>query len=245
MLVLGCALLGAAIGALVPRPVYRLSVEYGAPARVDCVRCGHPLPSGARGWVPVGSHCSGCRGRLGPSRWLTVPVATVAFAGLGWAVPPVALPAFGVVAAFGVLLAFVDLACLRLPDPLVASAFVAGFALLGAAAGWLGTGRPLVRGLLAGAALGVLYLVLALLPGDNLGLGDVKLAAVLGVLLGWLGWGAVLLGALLPHLINGPVALTLLLTRRADRRTPVPLGPALLAGTWAAVMLSAVLRGGR
>lgn len=240
-----CALLGVAIGALVPRPAYRLSVEYGAPPRADCAGCGYALASSRLGWAPVDNHCPGCRRRLGPSRWLTVPVATVAFAGLGWAVPVPALPAFVAVAAFGVLLAFVDVACLRLPDPLVGSAFVAELGLLAVAGVASGTARPLVRGLLAGAALGAVYLVLALLPGAGLGFGDVKLAGVLGVLLGWLGWGTVLLGALLPHLINGPVALVLLVTRRAHRRTPVPLGPALLVGAWIAVMVRAALDAGR
>jgi leader peptidase (prepilin peptidase)/N-methyltransferase len=58
----------------------------------------------------------------------------------------------------------------------------------------------------------------------------VKLAAVLGYLLGFAGWPAVLTGAVVPHLLAGPVALFLLLTGRAGRRTAVPLGPALLAG---------------
>ena len=48
-------------------------------------------------------------------------------------------------------------------------------------------------------------------------------------------------GVLLPHLINGPVALVLLLTRRADRRTHLPLGPALLAGAWLAALATARL----
>ena len=46
-----------------------------------------------------------------------------------------------------------------------------------------------------------------------------------------------LLGAVLPHLINGPVALGLLLTRKAGPRTELPLGPALLAGALLAVVV--------
>ena len=109
-----------------------------------------------------------------------------------------------------------------------------------------GTGAApadLLRALAAALALSGGYLVLALLPGANLGMGDVKLCALLGLLLGWLGWDAVLLGALLPHLINGPVALALLLARRAGRKTELPLGPALLAGALLAVVVHAVLRG--
>jgi leader peptidase (prepilin peptidase)/N-methyltransferase len=74
------------------------------------------------------------------------------------------------------------------------------------------------------------YLALALLPGGGLGLGDVKLAAALGLILGFAGWPAVVVGLVAAHLINGSVALFLLLTRRADRLRALPFGPALLAG---------------
>jgi leader peptidase (prepilin peptidase)/N-methyltransferase len=83
----------------------------------------------------------------------------------------------------------------------------------------------------------------ALLPGDGLGFGDVKLAAVLGFLLGWFGWPTLLAGVVLPHLINGPVAIWLLVARRAGRRTALPFGPALLAGAALAITLTA--RGAR
>ena len=82
-------------------------------------------------------------------------------------------------------------------------------------------------------------MLLALLPGSRLGFGDVKLAAVLGLPLGWLGrptpcW----LGLLLPHLLHGVLVLGLLAARRVRRDTLLPLGPALLAGAWLAVLLT-------
>jgi leader peptidase (prepilin peptidase)/N-methyltransferase len=40
----------------------------------------------------------------------------------------------------------------------------------------------------------------------------------------------VVIGVLMPHLINGPVALFLLVTGRAGRQRPIAFGPALLAG---------------
>ena len=97
----------------------------------------------------------------------------------------------------------------------------------------------LLRALVAAALLGLSYLVVALLPGRGLGLGDVKLAAVLGYLLGFAGWPAVLLGAVVPHLINGPIAVFLLLRRRAGRRTEMPLGPALLVGALCGALFGA------
>jgi leader peptidase (prepilin peptidase)/N-methyltransferase len=244
VLVVACAALGGAIG-VVTRPIaYRLSVAYGAPPRSACATCARPLPAGLPGWVRPVARCPGCRARQGPALWLTVPVGAAAFGALAWALGASrVLPAFLAVAAIGVLLGFIDAACLRLPDPLVAAALVVG-------GGWLvglsivdGSAAALVRAGLAALVSAGAYLLLALLPGSNLGFGDVKLAGVLGLMLGWLGWPAAVLGLLLPHFINGPVAFVLLLTRRAERGTDVPLGPAMLAGAVLAVVCARLLPG--
>lgn len=240
-LVTASAVLGAAAGMVTPRVVYRLSVEHGAPSRSACAHCARPFPAGVAGWVRLGARCPGCDTRLGPSPLLTALVGASAFGLLAWALGPVAvLPAYLIVAGFGVVLAFVDLACLRLPDPLVAASLVLGGGWLTAVSivdgAWDALGRAGLGALLSTGA----YLLLALLPGSNLGFGDVKLAGVLGFLLGWLGWPAVMLGLALPHLINGPVAVVLLLSRRAGRKTDMPLGPALLAGALLAVVVAVV-----
>ncbi|MFI7647849.1 prepilin peptidase [Micromonospora sp. NPDC049460] len=164
-------------------------------------------------------------------------VGAVVFAGLAAALggDPV-LPAFLGLAAVGLVLAVVDLACLRLPDPLVgAAALVAAVGLTGAA---LLAGAPeRLLGAVAGAGLCFAgHALLALLPGSRLGFGDVKLAAVLGLPLGWLGWSPLALGLLLPHLLNGVVVLALLAAGRVRRDTPLPLGPALLTGAWLATL---------
>jgi leader peptidase (prepilin peptidase)/N-methyltransferase len=167
----------------------------------------------------------------------TVAAGALAAGLLGAAIGPapplvVLLPA----AVVGLLLAAIDLRCLRLPDPLVA--LFAAVTVLPLALAALASGEPgrLVRALAAAALAGAIYLLVALLPGGGLGLGDVKLAAVLAFVLGDAGWPAVAIGLLAPHLINGPMALSLLLTRRAERRTPLPLGPALLAGALLALV---------
>ncbi len=168
-----------------------------------------------------------------------VAIGAVVFGGLAVArgTEPV-LPALLLVAAVGLALTVTDLTTLRLPDPLVGVAMVAGGAgLVGTA---LVTGEPWrLTTALAGAGLSLVgYLLLALLPGARLGFGDVKLAAALGLPLGWLGWPTLRLGLLLPHVLAGATVLTLLLTGRVRRDTPVPFGPAILAGAWLAVLLT-------
>ncbi|MBL7261445.1 prepilin peptidase [Actinoplanes sp. LDG1-01] len=136
--------------------------------------------------------------------------------------PAPMLPFYLLATIPGLLLALIDLRCLRLPDRLVAA-----FAIVTVLP--LAIMRPERIGLalVAGGVVLTTYLGIALLPGRGLGLGDVKLAAVIATMLGFAGWPAVLVGLVVPHLINGPIALVMLLARRGR---PLPFGPALLIG---------------
>lgn len=260
-LVLAAALLGAVFGLLAPLPVYRLATSAEVPSRTACHYCGWRFRPGPVGWLatnfpgwsrtdsagwfstrhprwPAG-RCPGCRRRLGPSAALLSTTGAAAFALLAGVLgfDPV-LPVFLAVAALGLVLGPVDLACLRLPDPLVAvAASLAGIGLTGVAVAIDSPHRLLsaLAGTLVSAAT---YLLMALLPGSRLGFGDVKLVAVLGLLLGWIGWRAVLLGLALPHLLNGVAVLVLLTAGRVTRHSLLPLGPALLVGALLAVLLS-------
>jgi len=146
--------------------------------------------------------------------------------------PATLLPALLLAVPLAAALAEIDLSCLRLPDPLVgALALVLGLPLTL-------SGTAVLRALAAASVIGLTYLVIAVAPGRNLGLGDVKLAAVLGYALGFAGWPAVVIGAVVPHLIHGPVAAVLLSSRRAGRHTALPFGPALLAGALVAALYS-------
>jgi leader peptidase (prepilin peptidase)/N-methyltransferase len=151
------------------------------------------------------------------------------------------LPLFVALAVLGTGLSAIDIFCHRLPTVIVVPAIAAGvISLLGLAIG-TGEWRSFGRALLGALALGLLFLLLYLIPGGNLGYGDVPLAVLLGLFLGWLGWLEVIWGALLPWLINGPVALVLLLRRRVDRKSRLPFGPAMLAGALLAIALVATL----
>lgn len=150
----------------------------------------------------------------------------------GW---DAALPAVLLVAGLGVAMAYIDVREHRLPDWLTYPAFGgAAVALAGAAVatgGWSSYGRAWA----AAAALSAAFLVLALIRPGELGLGDVKLAASLGLLLGWIGWGHLVLGVFLSFALGGIYSAVLLILRRAGRRTAIPFGPFLLAGTFVAI----------
>jgi leader peptidase (prepilin peptidase)/N-methyltransferase len=225
--VTGAAVLGGVAGILAARPAYRLAVPSGSPPLSTCAGCGRSLS-----WVRA---CCDA----GPPRWIMGLAGAASFGALTWALWPAAgaLAAALAVAAAGLLLTPIDLAVLRLPDPIVAAAFAAVAGALLVAAVATGAYGALARAAVAGAALAGGYLLLALLPGGPLGPGDVKLAGVLGLVLGWLGWWHVLAGAALPHLLNGPVVLVLLATGRARRGSALPFGPALLVGALLGVVV--------
>jgi leader peptidase (prepilin peptidase)/N-methyltransferase len=212
-------LFGAASAAFVPTVARRLAVRFGAPPLDACPQCQKLYPD----WVRVGAAC-----RCETRSLLVVPVggATAALLAATIGGSPL-LPVYLLATVPALLLAVIDLRCLRLPDRLVGALAVVGVvpsAVL----------RPSMIGpaLVAGGAVLTAYGIIALLPGNGLGLGDVKLAGVLALILGFAGWPAVVVGVLAPHLINGPVALALLLR---GRRTPLAFGPALLAGALIAV----------
>ncbi|MFV2112142.1 prepilin peptidase [Micromonospora sp. LOL_025] len=227
-LLAGVALLGALAGLAAPRVARHFTAPL-APHVVEAAPGAVRDTGAAPGAVRLAGTASG-------AGWGATAGAVV-FAGLAAALgaDPV-LPVLLALAAVGLVLALVDLSCLRLPDPLVgAAALVAAVGLTGAAATSGSPGRLL--GAVAGAALGfACHVVLAVLPGSRLGFGDVKLAAVLGLPLGWLGGSSLALGLLLPHLLHGVVVLVLLVAGRVRRDTPLPLGPALLTGAWLAAL---------
>lgn len=245
---LACALVGTVVGGFLPLAAYRLSVPSGVALRANCESCAWAFPPGLSGWLRPGSRCPACARRVGPSALVMATAAGAAALGAGVAVTTtraadgsaaagLLLGVLLLVGVMGVLLAAVDFAVLRLPDLLVVPTGVAVAALLALATAVTGDPAPLLRAVTAAALLGGAYGAFALLPGSVLGCGDVKLAAVLGGPLGWLGWPVALLGAVLPVVLGGLAALALLAAGRIRGDTPVPFGPALVAGFVLAVAL--------
>ena len=73
-----------------------------------------------------------------------------------------------------------------------------------------------------------------------------KLAGLLGLYLGWLGrgWldqGALVAGLFLGYLFAAAAGLALIAARRASRKSRLPFGPYLLAGTLTAILLSSLI----
>ncbi|MDN3258272.1 A24 family peptidase [Streptomyces sp. CSDS2] len=142
-------------------------------------------------------------------------------------------------APVGVLLAAVDLRVRRLPDPLTLPLAAAALALLGVTALLPEHTGHWPTALCAALALTAGLFALYLLNPDGMGFGDVKLAAGTGAVLGWYGWPTVLLGTFAAFLLGALYGGALVLAGRAGRKTGVPFGPFLLAGTLAGLLTGA------
>jgi leader peptidase (prepilin peptidase)/N-methyltransferase len=180
--------------------------------------------------VPAGRPISSSR----PSPRLAVVLAVVN-AGL-WALIALhvgvrwILPAQLWLAALAVVLVVTDVQHRRLPNVLLLAGG-GGLAALLILAALLGHDPgALVGSLVAAVALFAVFLLAAVVSPAGMGMGDVKLVAVLGLALGYAGSAQVLLAILLAFALHAALAVSLLITGRAGRRTNLPFGPALLIG---------------
>jgi leader peptidase (prepilin peptidase)/N-methyltransferase len=181
-------------------------------------------------------------GRAGRARLsATVPLALVlgALAGLaaGWAA---SLPALIALALFATPLTVIDIETHRLPDRLVVLAAGVGLALFAVAAAAQHDWAPYWRALEAAAAVFAVLLALTLAAPGSFGFGDVKLGALLGGYLGWAGWAVVIYGIFAGFLLGTVVALALLISGRAGRKTAIPFGPTLVLGALTVLVLHQV-----
>ncbi|HPB72509.1 MAG TPA: A24 family peptidase [Phycicoccus sp.] len=164
--------------------------------------------------------------------WL-MPAATGTGAALAgaWAPRPWVAVVYAACAGPLVILAAIDADVQRLPNQWTKPSWiVVPVALLGVAVAEGNGLQPWWRALVAGVALGMAYLALALLGGaSGIGAGDVKLAPSLGALLGFLSVTHVLASVVVTFLVGGVAALVLLLRGRG-RKARFAFGPFMILG---------------
>ena len=195
--------------------------------------------------IPVFSYlflrgkCRHCGARISP-RYLFIELACGAlFAALVWR--------FGVSFGTGVYAAFfwtlvvltaIDLEHKLLPNKIVFPAFIFGWLGLGTTAAIEGDLSPLVGAAVGAAVFGGFLFTVAFIAPAGMGFGDVKLAFVLGTFLGFAGGiGYTLTGMFLSFMLGGVLGIALLLRGR-NRKSEVPFGPFLAAGTVLAIFVA-------
>jgi leader peptidase (prepilin peptidase)/N-methyltransferase len=242
VLVLLVALAGLPIGSFLNVVIYRVPRgESVVTPRSRCPGCGHEIAPRDNvpvlSWILLRAKCRHCGTHIS-ARYPAVEVLTaVVFAVLAWEIGPTwALPAFLYLGAVGVALGAIDLDTHRLPNALTLPSYVVGGLLLLLPAALDSQWDSYLRAWLGAAVLYGFYLLLVVAYPAGMGWGDVKLAGVLGLYLGWLGWGTLAVGGFLGFLLGAVVGGVLMVTRRSGRKSKIPFGPFMLAGTLLAII---------
>lgn len=211
-----------------------------------CPRCDVTLRPGdlvpVAAWVRLRGNCRSCGQPFG-SWYIAAELITGAlFAGLGLAYGPAAAVALCYLALISVALTVIDLRYRRLPDLLTVVSYPVALTLLIVSAPFIdnGWGRVL-HGLIGMAVLGVFYLCLAFVCPAGLGWGDVKLSGVLGLYLGWCGTRVFVAGVLAGYLLAAAAGTGLIAAGKATRKTSIPFGPFMLAGSLGAILAGGVI----
>ena len=195
-------------------------------------------------WMLLRGKCRSCKAPIS-MRYPIVELSTGVFFGVvAWKFHGKALSlliAFLYLAAVSIALALIDLDTHTLPNRIVLPSYVVGALLLGATGLLHGNHAAILRGLFGMTALALFYFGMALIYPGGMGMGDVKFAGVLGLFLGYLGWGVLLVGAFSAFVLGGFFALTLIVSKRANRASGIPFGPWMLAGAWVGVFFSTTI----
>lgn len=235
------AIFGLVIGSFLNVVVYRvpngLSVVHPPSA---CPQCGNSIRNRDNvpvlGWLVLRGKCRDCGTRISVRYPLVEAGTAILFAATAWVIGPVwVLPAYLWFAAVTLSLALIDLDTKKIPNRILFPGLVVGVVLLAIGSGIDGTWAEFGRAVAAAAVYFGGFLLVALILPRGFGMGDVKLAALLGLFAGYRSWGSVALSVFAAIAIGGIVSIVLLLAGRADRKTTVPFGPALVLGAWVAI----------
>jgi len=227
-------ILGLVVGSFLNVVIYRVprKIKLHDPVHSFCPHCGATIA-----WydnIPLLSYlilkgrCRSCGGPISP-RYPLVELLT----GLGFMTGGLAFDILGalfnaLVVASLVVLTFIDLETLTIPDTSVIVILIVGLM-------WnVLRGETWYLHLLTGGVVLALGYLLAILS-KGLGMGDVKLLGAMGILLGVYG---TLFAVLVASVVGSIVALYLLARKRVSMKTKIPFGPFLALGTFVSLYLS-------
>jgi leader peptidase (prepilin peptidase)/N-methyltransferase len=243
-LVVVAGLLGLIFGSFATVVAYRVPRgESIVTGRSHCPSCGKQIAWFENiplfGYLFLRGKCRHCGAPISPRYPFIEGACGALFAALVWR--------FGIsfevaiYAAFFwtlVVLTVIDLEYKLLPNKIVIPAFVVGWVALAAVAAVEGDLSRLIDAAVGAAVFGGFLFTVAFIAPAGMGFGDVKLAFVLGTFLGFAGGiGYTLVGMFLSFMLGGLSGIALLL-RGGNRKTQVPFGPFLAAGTVLAIFVA-------
>ena len=243
LVLIACIVMGLLVGSFLTVVVDRVPSGGSVVAPPSaCGSCGNRLTAPdlvpIASWLALRGRCRHCGTKIGiePLVIESANAAIFVLFGLQFGADA-ALPAFCILGAALVALVWIDLHEFRLPREITYTAFVLGSIALIVAA--LVNDEPeriwkaFVGAGLALAIMGLIYLGSRGQMGD----GDVRLAPLLGLYLGYLHLGTVPVGLFFGFLIGAVVGVAAMAIGSAGRKTALPFGPFLAAGTVLAIFV--------
>jgi leader peptidase (prepilin peptidase)/N-methyltransferase len=192
-----------------------------------------------RGWTRFRCYTCGRPVRRELVVAVTSVLVAIVFAltvGFGW----VLLPYLGFL-LLSMALVVTDLEAFRIVDRLNLAGTAILALLLSITALVTGELDALLRGLGGGAVyFAGASLLFILVRGRGFGAGDVKLAVQLGLFTAYLGWSVLGWAVFATAMIGGAVAMVLVLSGSAGRKTELPYGPPMILGAWSAIAMVGV-----
>lgn len=246
--------LGLIVGSFLNVVIYRvpLGLSVVRPPSA-CPTCDHQIAARDNipvlSWVLLRGRCRSCGAHVSARYPLVESSTALVWLGLGWwavaggdGIDPL-LALLLVLGSAGVALTLIDLDHHRLPDAIVLPLYpvtVAGLLFAGLVDSHWPVGPAVAGGALWLVLIGGIWLATR---GRGMGFGDVKLAPVLGVTLGWVSFGSSVVGLFAAFVLGALAGLVLMLTGRAGRRSHVPFGPFLLAGSAVGLVAGSAVAG--
>jgi len=131
---------------------------------------------------------------------------------------------------FGIPLSVFDIRHHRLPNVLTGALFLSSLGAAITSSILHHEKHHLVLSFCGAIAMTAFYLLLTLLSGGGLGMGDVKLAAPLGLISGFFGLQAIWITNFIAIFVGAIFAIGLLIFARAGVKSVIPFGPFMLFG---------------
>ena len=242
-IVLGCTLLGLAVGSFLNVVIARVPKKESVVApRSRCPGCGTPISPRDNvpvvSWLLLRGRCRSC-GEPISVRYPLVELGTAVLFALT-AVrfgADAALPAFLIFVAALVAITAIDLELYIVPNRIVYPTLFVSAPLLLVAAAVDGDWKSAREATIGGVAAFATFFAIHLISPRGMGFGDVRLSGVIGMFLGWLGMWHVALGLFLAFLLASVIGVGLIALKLRSRKSHIPFGPFLALGAVLAVLV--------
>lgn len=242
-----CGLFGVLIGSFLNVIIYRVPRhESVVSPRSACTSCGIPIPGRDNipvfSWILLRGRCRNCHSPISKRYPLVELASGVLFAGAAarfgfhWD-----LPAFLVLLATLLALAWIDFEHLVLPKRIIYPVLVVEAVLFSLAAALSGQWHELLVAVLSAISWFIVFYAINALSPRSLGFGDVRFAPLLGLGLGWLGVPYVILGFFAANFIGAVVGVSLIAAKKMTRHQRIPYGVFLALGATLAIFAGSKL----